>query len=314
MIPIIAQANNSNNPPSSDSKSDNWGSELIQQFSNMGNELLAFIPKLLIALILLLVGYIISHIVAKGARFLLEKFGGLLKENFANNPLLERSGISGIFARANANVPFSIIVSKTLFWILMIMFLSSSAGSLGLPQISEPLNGLVSFLPRVITAIIISVAGFVIGDLVRGFVVNGASRVGLDYAGALANLVYAFILVLVLTIAISTLGVDTTLIRHTVEILLLGAAIATALALGLGMRPLAQNIVSGVYARDLYPVGTIIKFKDNDLLSGKVLSVGPVTTQLENDEGDHLNIPNSSLMSGIVESKSKILIEEDETA
>ncbi len=311
MIPIIAQANNSNNPSSSATKSDNWGSELIQQFSNMGNELLAFIPKLLIALILLLVGYVISHIVAKGARFLLEKFGGLLKENFANNPLLERSGI---FARANANVPFSIIVSKTLFWILMIMFLSSSAGSLGLPQISEPLNGLVSFLPRVITAIIISVAGFVIGDLVRGFVVNGASRVGLDYAGALANLVYAFILVLVLTIAISTLGVDTTLIRHTVEILLLGAAIATALALGLGMRPLAQNIVSGVYARDLYPVGTIIKFKDNDSLSGKVLSVGPVTTQLENDEGDHLNIPNSSLMSGIVESKSKILIEEDETA
>lgn len=311
MIPIIAQANNSNNPSSSSSKGDNWGSELIQQFSNMGNELLAFIPKLLIALILLLVGYVISYIVAKGARFLLEKFGGLLKENFANNPLLERSGI---FARANANVPFSIIVSKTLFWILMIMFLSSSAGSLGLPQISEPLNGLVSFLPRVITAIIISVAGFVIGDLVRGFVVNGASRVGLDYAGALANLVYAFILVLVLTIAISTLGVDTTLIRHTVEILLLGAAIATALALGLGMRPLAQNIVSGVYARDLYPVGTIIKFKDNDSLSGKVLSVGPVTTQLENDEGDHLNIPNSSLMSGIVESKSKILIEEDETA
>ena len=311
MIPIIAQANNSNNPSISSSKGDNWGSELIQQFSNMGNELLAFIPKLLIALILLLVGYVISYIVAKGARFLLEKFGGLLKENFANNPLLERSGI---FARANANVPFSIIVSKTLFWILMIMFLSSSAGSLGLPQISEPLNGLVSFLPRVITAIIISVAGFVIGDLVRGFVVNGASRVGLDYAGALANLVYAFILVLVLTIAISTLGVDTTLIRHTVEILLLGAAIATALALGLGMRPLAQNIVSGVYARDLYPVGTIIKFKDNDSLSGKVLSVGPVTTQLENDEGDHLNIPNSSLMSGIVESKSKILIEEDEMA
>ena len=140
MIPIIAQANNSNNPSSSSSKGDNWGSELIQQFSNIGNELLAFIPKLLIALILLLVGYVISYIVAKGARFLLEKFGGLLKENFANNPLLERSGISGIFARANANVPFSIIVSKTLFWILMIMFLSSSAGSLGLPQISEPLN------------------------------------------------------------------------------------------------------------------------------------------------------------------------------
>ena len=83
MIPIIAQANNSNNPSSSSSKGDNWGSELILLFSNMGNVLLAFIPKLLIALILLLVGYVISHIVAKGARFLLEKFGGLLKENLS---------------------------------------------------------------------------------------------------------------------------------------------------------------------------------------------------------------------------------------
>lgn len=304
MIKVIAQLQDSNKSSIATSENESWGSELIQQFSNMGNELLAFIPKLLIALILLLVGYIISHIVAKAARFLLEKFGGLLKENLANNPLIERSGISGIFLRANDSAPFSMIVSKTLFWILMIMFLSSSAGSLGLPQISEPLNGLVSFLPRVITAIIISVAGFVIGDLVRGFVTNGATRVGLDYARALANLVYAFILVLVLTIAISTLGVDTTLIRHTVEILLLGGAIATALALGLGMRPLAQNIVSGVYARDLYPVGTSIRFKDQDSLSGKVVAVGPVTTQLENANGDHLNIPNSSLMSGIVESKS----------
>ena len=304
MIKVIAQLQDSNKSSIASSESESWGSELIQQFSDMGNELLAFIPKLLIALILLLVGYIISHIVAKTARFLLEKFGGLLKENLANNPLIERSGISGIFLRANDSTPFSIIVSKALFWILMIMFLSSSAGSLGLPQISEPLNGLVSFLPRVITAIIISVAGFVIGDLVRGFVTNGATRVGLDYARALANLVYAFILVLVLTIAISTLGVDTTLIRHTVEILLLGGAIATALALGLGMRPLAQNIVSGVYARDLYPVGTSIRFKDQDSLSGKVVAVGPVTTQLENANGDLLNIPNSSLMSGIVESKS----------
>ena len=154
-------------------------------------------------------------------------------------------------------------------------------------------------------------AGFIIGDLVRGFVINGAKRVGLDYAGALANLVYAFILVLVMTIAIDTLGVDTTLIRHTVEILLLGAAIATALALGLGMRPLAQNIVSGVYARDLYPAGTTIKFKGNKELEGKVISVGPVTTQIETDSNHSVNIPNSSLVAEIVESEKNKINQED---
>ena len=74
MIKVIAQLQDSNKSSIVPSESESWGSELIRQFSNMGNELLAFIPKLLIALILLLVGYIISHIVAKTARFLLEKF------------------------------------------------------------------------------------------------------------------------------------------------------------------------------------------------------------------------------------------------
>ena len=300
MMTLLAQSTKENS---------SWVDSLKVQLIQMVDEFTAFIPKLLTAFILLLVGVIISTLVARGTRFLLEKFGGLLKEKFANSPIIQRSGFSGIFVRANTHVPFSIIVSKSLFWILIIMFLSSAARSLGLEQISAPLSGLVSFLPQAITALIISVAGFIIGDLVRGFVVNGAKKVGLDYAGALANLVYAFILVLVLTIAIDTLGVDTTLIRHTVEILLLGAAVATSLALGLGMRPLAQNIVSGVYARDLYPVGTKIRFKGNEELEGKVVSVGPVTTQIETSSNNSINIPNSSIVAEIVEAEKNKTIQ-----
>ena len=73
------------------------------------------------------------------------------------------------------------------------------------------------------------------------------------------------------------------------------------------MRPLAQNIVSGVYARDLYPVGTKIKFKGNEELEGKVVSVGPITTQIETALNNSVNIPNSSIVGEIVEAeKNKI--------
>ena len=191
MMTLLAQSTKENS---------SWVDSLKVQLIQMVDEFTAFIPKLLTAFILLLVGVIISTLVARGTRFLLEKFGGLLKEKFANSPIIQRSGFSGIFVRANTLAPFSIIISKSLFWILIIMFLSSAARSLGLEQISAPLSGLVSFLPQAITALIISVAGFIIGDLVRGFVINGAKKVGLDYAGALANLVYAFILVLVLSL------------------------------------------------------------------------------------------------------------------
>ena len=48
MIKVIAQLQDSNKSSTASSENESWGSELIQQFSNMGNELLAFIPKLLI--------------------------------------------------------------------------------------------------------------------------------------------------------------------------------------------------------------------------------------------------------------------------
>ena len=189
MMTLLAQTAQGTSPTDGSENQKSWVDSLFVQLIQMVDDFTSFIPNLQSAIILFLVGVIISTLVARGTRFLLEKFGGLLKEKFANNPIILRSGFSGMFVRANTYAPFSIIVSKSLFWVLIIMFLSSSARSLGLEQISAPLSCLVSFLPQAITALIISVAGFIIGDLVSGFVINGAKRVGLDYAGALANLV-----------------------------------------------------------------------------------------------------------------------------
>ena len=96
-----------------------WWQEVLDELDKMGNQFTAFIPKFLTAIFLLIVGIIISTLVARGIRFLLEKFGGFLSEKFGNNPLLERSGLSGMFFRANSNARFSLIISKSLFWILI---------------------------------------------------------------------------------------------------------------------------------------------------------------------------------------------------
>ncbi len=280
--------------PAGADSGDHWLDKVWSSLARMRDDAIEFIPNFLTAIILFAIGIAISLLISRAVRLVMRQ-GGI-------DALCDKVGVSRILRQAGIKAPLSQIVCKGLFWVLVLMFLMSAAESLGLPQISEPLRGLVAFLPKVITALIIAMAGLVVSDLVRGLVATGAARLGLDYGPGLAGVLRVFILIVVLTIAVGTLGVDTTLIRHAVEILLLAVAIAGALALGLGMKPLAQNIVSGVYARDLYPAGTEVSLGLGETARppARVVAVGPITTRLEIEGGGYLVVPNSTLVSEVV--------------
>jgi len=64
---------------------------------------------------------------------------------------------------------------------------------------------------------------------------------------------------------------------------------------------LANQIISGVYARDIYQVGTEIEY-DNE--PAKVAGVGPVTTKLQRQDGGFIMVPNHELVSKSVRGKS----------
>jgi small-conductance mechanosensitive channel len=271
-----------------------WLQPVTDALMEMWKNAAELIPKMLTAIIVFAVGLLISKAVRKAVSTALDKFG--------IDALCEKIGISDMLQRASIKAPVSQVVGKAVFYILILMFLITATDSLGMPQFSEPLHGLIKFLPKVVTALIIFMVGFLISDLIRGVALTKAQRMGLEYADSLSNLIYGFLFVMVATIAISTLGVDTTLIRHTVEILLICGAVAIALALGLGMRPLAQNIVSGVYARELYKPGMIVSMKDKGI-EAEVLSVGPVLTKLTKNNGEIIMIPNVTMVSEIIEAK-----------
>ncbi|MEO0415090.1 MAG: mechanosensitive ion channel domain-containing protein, partial [Verrucomicrobiota bacterium] len=64
----------------------------------------------------------------------------------------------------------------------------------------------------------------------------------------------------------------------------------------LGLRPVARNVVSGVYCRDMFPPGSVIEVGDAE---ATVREVGPVATRLESNDGTFFVIPNSRLISQI---------------
>ncbi len=280
-----------------------WVDDILKSLTTLRDSAIDMLPKLLGALILFVAGYLIAVVVRRFVTGLLGRIGV--------NALSDRIGIGDILLRANIRTPVSVMVGKAFFWVLVLMFLITAVDSLGMPQFSEPLHGLVAFLPKAVTALIIFTVGFLVSDLVRGVTLQRGRRLGLEYAEPLSNLIYGFLFILVAIVAVGTLGVDTTLIRHTVEIFLLAGALAIALALGLGMRPLAQNIVSGVYARDLYRPGTMVRLKDGDE-EVEVVSVGPVLTRFTRKNGETIMMPNSHLVTEVIASRPRPPLPESE--
>jgi hypothetical protein len=185
-----------------------------------------------------------------------------------------------------------------MFWVLMLTFIVSAADTLGLPNVSQTIDAFVLYLPNVVAAAVIMVVGMTVASFVRDLVRGGAQTLGIDYARALGSLAHGALLVVIASLAVGQLRIETALFNRVVEIILIAAGLGLALAMGLGTRDIARHIVAGVYLRDLYRPGMKLSFEGR---TGTVAEVGTVVTRLTGPDAGTIYIPNGHLTTAIVD-------------
>src|SRR3712207_1204306 len=141
-----------------------------------------FAPKLVAFLVILLIGYFVAKLIAKILDKVLERAGF--------DRAVERGGIKQAMARSRYDA--SDLVSKLLYYALMLFVLQLAFGVFGPNPISDIIRSIIAFLPKVFVAIVIVVVAAVIAAAVREIV--DASVGGLSYWRMLANLAGAAIL------------------------------------------------------------------------------------------------------------------------
>lgn len=138
------------------------------------NELIAFLPRLLGALLLVAVAFI----VAWGARFLTRK--GMQKARVDQRVTKGQPGASSEPSLTQA-------VSTAVFWIVLVLFLPLILDTLALrglmAPVSDMINDILVALPAVFGALIVVAAAYVVGRLVRVLVTQGLMRMGFDRFG-----------------------------------------------------------------------------------------------------------------------------------
>lgn len=271
---------------------DPWTHSLISAMTALWTKVAGFIPNLFVGMILVLLGFVVAKLLDTLLSKLLGKLG--------LDRLMAGTGLTKLLGRAGIQVPVSTLIGKIVYWFVLLIFLVSAAESLGLERVSATLDVLALYLPKVFGAALVLLAGVLLAQLVSGVVRGAAEGVGLDYSHGLARIAQGLVIIISISVAIGQLEVKTDLLNNVIAIILISVGLAVALALGLGSREIAGQILAGIYVRELYQVGQQVQVGE---VEGQIEEIGTVKTILLTDAGELVSVANRTMLEQRVSSR-----------
>jgi small-conductance mechanosensitive channel len=271
---------------------DLWTQSLFAAMTALWTKVANFIPNLFGALVVVLLGFVVAKLLDTLLSKLLAKVG--------LDRLMAGTGLTKLLGRGGIQVPISTVIGKIVYWFVLLIFLVSAAESLGLQRVSATLDMLALYLPKVFGAALVLLVGVLLAQLVNGLVRGAAEGVGLDYSAGLGRVAQWLVIIISLSVAISQLEVKTDLLNHVIVIALITVGLAVALALGLGSREIAGQIIAGIYVRELYQVGQQVRVGE---VEGQIEAIGTVKTIVLTDEGELVSLANRILLEQRVSSR-----------
>lgn len=206
-------------------KFETWTEALMASLYEMSATLVGFLPNLLAALVVLILGIIVAASLGKLVAKLIE----LTRVDL----LLDKLGINKA-SKSIGKIKVSGILGWLVKWFLIIVVLMGVAEILGLVQIIDFLYEVARYLPNVIIAIVILLIGIVAGNFVYEIVHRAVNASKMHSPRALANLAKWGIIIFALVPAIKQLGVDTSMVEILFTGLVAMLALAGGIAFGLG--------------------------------------------------------------------------------
>mgnify|MGYP003133179794 CR=1 FL=1 len=157
-----------------------WSQGIEDAWTNVAE----FFPKLIAFFLILLIGWIVARALGKAFNAVLERVGF--------DDAVERGGIKSALAKSKYDA--SDLVGKVVYYALFLLVLQAAFGVFGQNPISEMINSVIAYLPKVFVAIVIIVVAAAVAAAVKDLVQNSLS--GLDYGNALATIASTLIIVI----------------------------------------------------------------------------------------------------------------------
>jgi hypothetical protein len=195
------------------------------------------LPPLFFALIILIAGFVVARMVERLADAFLR---GLQFDRSA-----EKWGVREAVERTGVRLRPTDVVGKLLFWLVMLIVILLASSALGVQNVNDVFANLVGYIPAVFAAIIVVVFGILLGEFVRALIL--ASAGGVEGVPTLAKLAKVVVITISAFMALQQLGVAADIVTTAFTLILGAAALAFALAFGIGNMKLAGEMTRRWY-------------------------------------------------------------------
>lgn len=201
-----------------------------------------FVPNFLALLVILFIGVLMAFIIKRA----LIKF--LTAINF--DSWSDRMGFTKLMRKGDLWSKPTVTLGEIVFWMLIIVTLMSGLNVLQVPAIDQLVNQFFSYIPRIFSAAIILIVGYLLSGFISRAVLIAAANSGFHYAKLLAKAAHTLLIVLILAMIMEQLQIAPSIVLAAFSIIFGGIVITLAIAFGVGGIDTARRIIEAAPKRE----------------------------------------------------------------
>lgn len=205
-------------------------------FSSSFSLLFSYLPNFFGAILAVLIGIILGNwtknLIIKGLQML----------NIES--LIEDTKFKNFLIKAEVTQRLEVVVASIVKWLIVLTFFIAAMNLVGLSSVSSVLTGILSYIPSVISAVIVLAIGVLLAGLVESLVKGALSSVDLKAARLMGKIASYT----VVTIAVLASFSELKIAESFINILFIGFVSMLTLGFGLAIGLGAKDVVSKILA------------------------------------------------------------------
>ncbi|UBM61014.1 hypothetical protein LAG90_10530 [Marinilongibacter aquaticus] len=246
---------------------------LVETFQRFVTQVGSFAIDFFGALVIVIVGWGIAKILSVAIRNVLSRIGiDRVGEKINEIDAVKKLGMEIVLSK---------VVAKVVYYFVLLFILMTASDALGIPAISNMFAMIVDFIPKLIVAVIMIMAGLLLAEAVKQFVIGLCKSFNVESGKLIGMGVFFFVMVVTLIAALGQAGINTALLESSFNILIAGVILSFSIGYGFASREILLNIISSFYSKKRYQEGQVVEIEG---VKGEIVRIDSTSIVLNDGE------------------------------
>ncbi len=260
---------------------------LREVFVNSAEVIGSNLPHFITGFILIVIGWILAKLISGGIAKALDRIG--------INKLGDKLREIELFKSFNYRL--SDIVKKILYYSIFLVFFLSACEVTGLENVSSGIYNLLGYLPKLLVAGIMFLAGTFIANIVKDLVANATSSMNIKGGKFISQAIFYFLVIMVSITSLNQAGIGTEIITNNLTMILGAVLLTFAIGYGLASKDIMASTLASFYSKEKFKVGQTVGVNG---IKGQIVDRDSTSVTIASD-GRKVMIPLSKLVATEVE-------------